>query len=181
MVEVVYGEGLLPANLMLIGERPGMEECRAGRPFVGPAGRKMDLYLEHATIYRPQCYITNLVKSFRNYFKPSLEEIVEWMPVLIDEIDQCQPAVIALLGTYAVENVISDWKPANLGKRHGRVYKLPCGVQIVPCYHPAAGLYDRSTDIKLQHDFNQVRAALDHRAPTEPLHVPEVENVLLPF
>lgn len=181
MVEIVWGEGPQPAALMIVGERPGLEEIESGHPFVGPAGRKLDHYLFVAGIERYAAYVTNLVKTFRNYFKPNDEEIREWMPVLMQEITDTDPKVIALLGTFAVEALIPDWRPAKLTSRHGKIFKLPCGTMIVPCYHPAAGLYSRDSDIKLEYDFAQVALALKGTKLTTPLHFEEIENESLQF
>lgn len=158
---VVPGEGPLTATLMLIGERPGKWEAIEGRPFVGPAGRDLNGYLEEAGLERFELYITNLVKTFADYAKPTPEEIERWLPTLHREIAQVNPRTIGLLGQYAVKGVMGAWwESPNLAERHGRPWRLPeSGVVIVPCYHPASGLYEnKETYIpRLKHDFKMLK------------------------
>jgi uracil-DNA glycosylase family 4 len=159
---VVYGEGPLPAPVLLCGERPAIFEAKLRRPFVGPAGKELNRYLREVGLKREDIYLTNTVKVFRNYEKPSPEEILEWWPVLQQEINDCSPRVIGLLGTYAVETVMGAWwKSATLNVRHGTVWMLPeSGVQVVPMYHPAYGIYDKLRQPDLQYDFRQLAAAV---------------------
>src|ERR1700751_5015852 len=63
--QAVFGEGLLTAPVMLVGEQPGDQEDKAGAPFVGPAGRVLDRALADAGIDRRQTYVTNAVKHFK--------------------------------------------------------------------------------------------------------------------
>jgi DNA polymerase len=166
---VVWGEGNPHAGLMFIGERPGKWEAINGRPFSGPAGREFDYYLSHAGIVRQMVYVTNLVKTFRDYAKPTEEEIEEWRPILWKEIKAVDPRTIALLGSYALAGVMSawkDWHEMKLAECHGRAWRLPeSGTVIVPCYHPACSLYDDSGQykLKLEYDFRMVRAAHEGR------------------
>lgn len=158
---IVYGEGPATAGLMLIGERPGRQEALNRRPFVGPAGRDLDRYLALAKLHRPDIYITNLVKTFRQYEKPSEQEILEWMPVLQQEIADCSPRTVGLLGTFAVEATMGTWwASACLNVRHGTVWRLPdTGITVVPMYHPAFALYAPDRRKELEHDFRQLAAA----------------------
>ncbi len=164
---VVWGEGNSHAGLMFIGERPGKWEAINGRPFSGPAGREFDYYLQYAGIVRQMVYVTNLVKTFREYAKPTPEEIEEWMPILRKEISNVKPRTIALLGSYALSGVMgAHWPDKRLAECHGRAWRLPeSGTVIVPCYHPACSLYDTSGQykLKLEYDFTMVRAAHEGR------------------
>lgn len=164
---LVLGEGPIPSDLMLIGERPGRQEAIQGRPFVGPAGQDLDVYLAAAGIDRDDAYVTNLVKTFAEYDKPSPDEIEEWRPFAWEEINQCQPRTIALLGTFAVEALMSGWwASAILNVRHGHPWRLPVSnVVVVPVYHPAYGLYDQTRKDDLFWDFQQLGKA--HRGEME--------------
>lgn len=178
----VWGEGYIRASLMLIGERPGRWEAVNGRPFSGPAGRELDYYLGHAGIVRQQLWVTNLVKTFRDYAKPDPDEIAEWIPVLRQEIANVRPRTIALLGSYALSGIMHDyWPDKKLAECHGRAWRMPDQAQlemrdypatillpscvIVPCYHPACSLYDDTGQykLKLEYDFRMVKAAHDGR------------------
>jgi uracil-DNA glycosylase family 4 len=164
---VVWGEGYPHAGLMFIGKRPGKWEAVNGRPFSGPVGREFDYYLGHAGIVRQQCWVTNLVKTYRDYAKPTPEEIEEWMPILHREISNVGPRTIALLGSYALSGVMgAHWPEKKLSDCHGRAWRLPeSGTVIVPCYHPACSIYDQTEGYrdKLEYDFRMVRAAHEGR------------------
>lgn len=164
---IVLGEGPLPCDLMIVGERPGKQEAIQGRPFVGPAGQDLDIYLATAGIDRSDAYVTNLVKTFAEYDKPTESEIDEWRPFLWEEINQVKPRTIALLGTFAVEAMMSGWwASAILNVRHGIPWRLPVSnVVVVPCYHPAYGLYDQARKDDLFWDFQQLGKA--HRGEME--------------
>ena len=102
----VFGEGPSDARLMMVGEAPGDQEDKAGRPFIGPAGRLLGQALEEAGIERGAVYLTNAVKhfkflrkgSFRLHQKPALPEIKACNTWLVQEIAALKPALIVALG-----------------------------------------------------------------------------------
>jgi len=112
--QTVFGEGAETSRLMLVGEQPGDQEDRAGRPFVGPAGRLLDEALEDAGIDRADTYVTNAVKHFkwqargkrRIHQKPSWAETTACGPWLEAELEAVQPQVLVLLGAVAAQSVL---------------------------------------------------------------------------
>src|SRR6187549_3696418 len=108
--QTVFGEGA-PRGLMLIGEQPGDQEDRAGRPFVGPAGRILSEALESAGIDRERVFVTNVVKHFRwrpvpgtkrrLHERPGREHVAACLPWVEAEITLMRPAGIVLLGATA--------------------------------------------------------------------------------
>jgi uracil-DNA glycosylase family protein len=112
--QTVFGEGPSPARLMLIGETPGDQEDREGRPFVGPAGRLLDDALAAAGLRRDTVYITNAVKHFkweergkrRLHKKPSAREMAACRPWLEAEIRVVRPSVIVCLGATAGQSLL---------------------------------------------------------------------------
>ena len=112
--QTVFGEGAETARLMLVGEQPGDQEDRAGRPFVGPAGRLLDEALEDAGIDRADTYVTNAVKHFkwqargkrRIHQKPNWAETTACGPWLEAELEAVQPQVLVLLGAVAAQSVL---------------------------------------------------------------------------
>ena len=117
----VPGAGPQPCRCMLIGERPGYEEAThrpTPMPFVGISGKYLDLCLEAANIDRSTLYITNLVKTFLNYQKPTAADIAADHDELVSEILACDPEIIVLIGAYSVENVLAREK-SELDKCHG--------------------------------------------------------------
>lgn len=112
----VFGEGSLPAPIMLVGEQPGDQEDRAGHPFVGPAGRVLDEALEAAGIDRAGVYVTNAVKHFkwkprgkrRIHDKPNRTEAVACRPWLERELELVQPRVLVALGATAAQTLLGS-------------------------------------------------------------------------
>src|ERR671936_1759486 len=107
--QAVFGEGLKRSTVMFVGEQPGDREDRAGRPFVGPAGRELDRALEAVGIDRSEVYVTNVVKHFkfqergrrRLHQTPKRFEIDACRPWLDEELAQVKPEVLLMLGATA--------------------------------------------------------------------------------
>jgi uracil-DNA glycosylase len=112
--QTVFGEGARTARLMFVGEQPGDQEDRAGKPFVGPAGRLLDEALEEAGIDRADTYVTNAVKHFkwqgrgkrRIHQKPNWAETTACRPWLEAELEAVQPQVLVLLGAVAAQALL---------------------------------------------------------------------------
>jgi uracil-DNA glycosylase len=112
--QAVFGEGLVRAEIMLVGEQPGDKEDLAGHPFVGPAGRVLDEALEAAGIDREQVYVTNAVKHFkwkargkrRIHDKPNAAEIAACRPWLDAELRVVSPRVLVPLGATAAQALL---------------------------------------------------------------------------
>lgn len=141
-------DGPVPARVYLIGERPGQEECRKKKPFVGISGKYMELCMEVANIKRSDCRINNLVSTFSFYAKPTREEIDRDHGALVADVIDCSPEIIGLVGAWAVENVLNRPK-AEMDRVHGvpvRVTDLFGGELtgnwiILPITHPASAVY----------------------------------------
>jgi uracil-DNA glycosylase len=114
--QTVFGEGTASATVMLVGEQPGDQEDRAGRPFVGPAGKLLDEMLEQAGILRNELYLTNAVKHFkfeprgkrRIHAKPNAREIKACRPWLEAEIQVVKPKIIVALGATASQSLMGS-------------------------------------------------------------------------
>src|SRR5215467_1648833 len=112
--QTVFGEGREDARVMLVGEQPGNDEDKAGRPFVGPAGRLLDRALEEAGIDRADAYVTNVVKHFkweargkrRIHAKPNAVEIAACVPWLTAELELVKPRVLVCLGATAAQALL---------------------------------------------------------------------------
>jgi uracil-DNA glycosylase family protein len=112
--QTVFGEGPPRAQVMFVGEQPGDQEDRAGKPFVGPAGRLLDEALDEAGIDRTQVYVTNAVKHFkwtgrgkrRIHSKPNAREIRACRPWLDAELEEVEPRVIVVLGATAAQALL---------------------------------------------------------------------------
>jgi len=150
----VYGEGNPRAKLMFIGEGPGFNEDRLGRPFVGMAGQLLDKIIESMKLKRKDVYITNIVKCHPmidpaqpdkrgNDRKPTPDEIAVCIPYLEKQIELIKPKVICALGSVAGTTLLKLDIP--IGKLRGKFY-LYKNIKLMPTYHPAALL--RNPDLK---------------------------------
>ena len=124
----VFGEGPKGATVMFVGEQPGDQEDRAGKPFVGPAGQVLDEALEAAGIPRDETYVTNSVKHFkweprgtrRLHSKPSAREVAACRPWLETELSIVKPKMVVCLGATAAQSLMG---PAfRITKQRGEVF-----------------------------------------------------------
>ena len=112
--QTVFGEGTGKARVVLVGEQPGDQEDRQGRPFVGPAGRLLDQALAEAGIDRSRAYVTNVVKHFkwkargkrRIHQKPDAAEVAACRPWLDAELATVKPEVLVCLGATAAQALL---------------------------------------------------------------------------
>ncbi len=157
----VVGEGDPDTDIFFVGEAPGAQEARTGRPFVGRAGKVLDRLLDSVDLERSAVYITNVVKDRppdnRN---PTVEEIRLYAPFLRRQIEIIRPRVIATLGRFAMDFCLREFElpqqGLKIGDLHGQVLEAEttCGeVAVVPLYHPAATFYNRDLEGVLEEDF----------------------------
>ncbi len=143
--QAVFGEGDPEADVMLVGEQPGNDEDLEGHPFVGPAGRELDGFLEEAGLNRDGVWLTNAVKHFkwvargekRIHDKPTMLEIRACKPWLDAEIEIVQPKMIVLLGATAAQSLLG--REFRITKHRGEVQELPEGLAVAT-WHPSAVL-----------------------------------------
>ena len=141
--QTVFGEGSATARLMFVGEQPGDQEDRRGRPFVGPAGQLFDRALDEAGVDRSQTYVTNAVKHFkfelrgkrRIHQKPDSSEIKACKPWLLGEIDAVRPQVIVALGATAAQALMG--RTVTIGKERGRFQPFPPDRHLFVTVHPS--------------------------------------------
>ncbi|HWA24657.1 MAG TPA: UdgX family uracil-DNA binding protein [Lacunisphaera sp.] len=142
--QTVFGEGPSPARVVLIGEQPGDQEDKAGRPFVGPAGHLLDDALVAAGIERAEVYVTNAVKHFkwkpagkrRLHQKPSAREIAACRPWLETELQLLHPAVVVALGATAAQALMG---PAfRVTRDRGRPFEVPWARVFFATVHPSS-------------------------------------------
>ena len=167
----VTGEGSCDANIMLIGEAPGRNEAKTGKPFCGSAGKVLDKLLEHIGLERSSIYITNIVKDRPPENRdPTKEEIKFYGPFLDQQIEIIQPKVIVSLGRYAIDYIMKKFDKESelepIGKAHGKIYpaKTSYGdIKIVTLYHPCVAVYNPKNIVNLKKDFEVLlRHSLSH-------------------
>ena len=155
---VVPGEGSPTAQLMFIGEGPGADEDRLGRPFVGRAGELLTKMIHAIGMERTEVYICNAVKCRPPGNRtPTAEETAACRPFLRAQVALVRPRVIVLLGATAGRDVLGD--QFRVTRDRGQWVERK-GVWIMPTYHPSALLRDESLKRPAWEDFKAVRDKL---------------------
>jgi DNA polymerase len=142
--QTVFGEGPASSRVLMVGEQPGDQEDRAGRPFVGPAGQVLDQALEAAGIDRSLVYVTNVVKHFkwtargkrRIHERPDREEISACLPWLEAEVGAVKPDVIVCLGATAAQALLGSG--FRVTRQRGQMMTSTFGAPIMATVHPSS-------------------------------------------
>lgn len=160
----VFGEGDVDARLMFIGEAPGAEEDRTGRPFVGAAGQKLDQMIAALGYSREEVYITNILKARPPENRtPTSDEIASSTPWLIDQIRIIKPEVIMTLGGPATQFILDTSEGiTRLRGRWGAYTDDALHIPVMPTFHPAYLLrnYTKETRLQVWNDFQKVMELL---------------------
>ena len=137
--QVVFGQGDPHADLMFVGEAPGVHEDRQGQPFVGPSGQLLNRLLEGIGLRRQDVYICNLIKSKPPGNRdPQPDEIDACRPWLDAQIRLVDPKVVVTLGNFAAKTLLDT--TTGITRLRGRTYPFQ-GRQLLPTFHPAAALH----------------------------------------
>ena len=160
--QVVFGVGNPAADLLFIGEAPGMHEDKQGIPFVGAAGQLLTRMLEGIGLTREEIYIANVIKCRPPGNRDPLpEEIEACTPWLIEQVSLIQPRVIVTLGNFATKFVLQTQQ--GITRMRGSVYPWH-GRLVIPTFHPAAILHgggEKSRQFAdLQEDFELIKRTL---------------------
>lgn len=157
----VMGGGSLDADIVFVGEAPGRKEAETGLPFIGSAGKILDTLLASVDLTREEVYITSVVKDRPPKNRDPLpEEIKIYTPFLDRQIEIIKPKVIATLGRFAMQYIMTRYglekELASIGELHGKVFTTEISgeqVKVVPLYHPAATIYNQKLKDTLKADF----------------------------
>ena len=164
---IVFGVGNKNATIMFIGEGPGADEDRLGEPFVGRAGKLMNMAFKMVGINRENVYIANIVKcrppQNRN---PKEDEATECLDYLRNQVVLVKPKIIVLLGSVALKNILG--KEYGITASRGKWIEKK-GITYMPTWHPAALLRDENKKIDFIKDLmlvtervNQVVKNIDY-------------------
>jgi uracil-DNA glycosylase len=154
---LVPGEGSATAAVVLVGEAPGASEDRSGRPFVGSAGKLLDLLLEAAGLAREEVFITNVVKARPPGNRdPRAGEVAHHLPWLEAQLAVIRPRLLVPLGRHALARFAPELK---ISEAHGRVVEHD-GRTLFPLYHPAAALHAQRLRETLFEDARSLAEAL---------------------
>lgn len=158
----VPGEGNPKAKVVFVGEAPGREEDKQGRPFVGNAGKYLTEVMHKYGLKREDVYITNVLKCRPpNNRDPKPEEIEACKPYLIRQLDVIKPNVIVCLGRYSASVVFDllGLKFPGISKVRGKVFdaeRWGKTIKVVAIYHPAAILYRPQLKEDFENDFKKI-------------------------
>lgn len=132
---VVYGEGNVSADLMFIGEAPGLDEDRTGRPFTGKAGQLLSKIIVAMGLKRQDVYLANSLKCKPPESQSPLpEEIAQCSPILKRQIELIRPKVICALGTIATQTLLQSDQP--ISQLRGKWHDYD-NYKVMPTYHPS--------------------------------------------
>jgi uracil-DNA glycosylase len=142
--QTVFGEGAVDAEAMFVGEQPGDQEDKAGKPFVGPAGRVFDEALAEAGIDRGSVYVTNAVKHFkwqargkrRIHQKPNWTEMTACRPWLEAELEVVKPRVLVLLGATAAQTLLG--REFRVTQHRGELLASELAEAVTATVHPSS-------------------------------------------
>jgi uracil-DNA glycosylase family protein len=150
--QTVFGEGLKRSRVMLVGEQPGDKEDRAGRPFVGPAGKELDRGLEAAGIPRDEAYLTNVVKHFkfeergnrRIHQTPKRFEVEACKPWFAEELRVVAPEALIVLGATAAKALLGS--SFRVTAHRGELLDFELAPIVAATIHPSAILRQRDDE-----------------------------------
>ncbi len=169
--QAVPGEGHPSTEVLFVGEAPGLNEDRQGRPFVGAAGQLLQELLGSVGWARDQVFITNVVKCRPPQNRdPEADEIAACAPFLKRQLEVLEPKLLVTLGRHSMGRFLPG---ARIGQTHGTVHdaaeESPApGIRVFAMYHPAAALHQGSLKGTLFQDMAGVPAALLEARSTRP-------------
>ena len=157
--QVVFGDGLATAEVVVVGEAPGADEDRTGVPFVGRAGKMLDLLLESVGFPRERVYICNVLKCRPPGNRdPQPNEVHECSPWLKRQIELIRPRVILAVGRFAAQTLTGSEAPMN--RLRGKVHAYE-GTPLVATYHPSYLLRTPGDVRKCWEDLQLLRRTFD--------------------
>ena len=172
--KLVFGEGAPDAEIMFVGEVPGEPEERVGRPFMGPAGEKLDEMIRAMGLTRADVYIASVLKSrLPGDRAPTPEDIAACGPYLLEQVLTVQPRVLVTMGGPATKWICGV--DAGISRIRGtwQSWTPPAGascpsIPVMPTYHPSYVLrtYTRQVRAEVWSDLRAVLARIDRAVPT---------------
>lgn len=160
-IHPVPGEGSSHARIMFIGEAPGNNEDKEGRPFCGASGKILDQLLESAGIKREEIFIANILKCRPPENRNPLKEEIDVCSFFLDkQIETINPKVLCTLGNFSTSYVLEKYglkdQVQGISKIHGNIFEIKTLfgiIKIVPLYHPAVATYNMNMMETLKNDF----------------------------
>jgi DNA polymerase len=155
--QLVPGEGSATADVVIVGEAPGANEDREGRPFVGRAGKLLDELLAEAGLTREEVFITNVLKARPPANRdPRADEVAHHLAWLQAQLEVISPRLVVPLGRHALARFAPG---AKIGEVHGHVLERD-GRTLFAMYHPAAAMHNQRLLPALRADARALRDVL---------------------
>jgi uracil-DNA glycosylase len=159
--QLVFGEGNPESKVYFLGEAPGRQEDKTGRPFVGRAGKLLDKLLPSIGLDRRQIYISNIV-HFRppENRDPQPEEIEAFAPYVDQEVEIINPKIVVTLGRFSMEKFLPGEKISQVHGQPQKIHWQGKSLTVIPMYHPAAALRNSAIAKELEKDFQIISKIL---------------------
>ena len=160
----VPGKGNFDADVIFVGEAPGRNEDKHGEPFVGAAGKRLDMILEGSGIKREDVYITNIVKCRPPKNRvPSKKEEDSCIDFINQEIQIISPKIVCVMGNTAFGTLLGG---KEITKNHGKIIDKD-GKKFFVTFHPAATIYNQKLIDELKNDFKKLAEFLGIKEETK--------------
>ncbi len=157
--KLVFGSGFIGAKIVFVGEAPGQDEEKEGKPITGHKEKLLNQLLKTAGINKNKVYFTNVLKYSPTLKIPTPKEIKSYVPFLKEEIKTINPIIVVTLGNMAL-NGIGMRQP--LDNVHGRTFNLG-SYELLPTFHPDHALKDPEIKSLLELDFVKLKKLLDSK------------------
>lgn len=151
--EMVFGDGNPESGILFLGEAPGGDEIRLGKPFVGKAGKNLDSFMNSINIDRTKCYVSNAVKFRPTKISPSgntvnatptWNDVQTFRPYLIEEIAIIKPKLIVTMGGIPAKSIFNK-ENTFMGTIHGKLQHVDeFNCDVLCLYHPASVIYNQN-------------------------------------
>lgn len=155
---LVFNDGSPDSKIMIIGEAPGADEEKQGKPFIGRAGKLLNATLEALGWQRSDFYISNIVKyrpqdEFGGTLTPTPQEIEKFKPALEKEIEIVNPKLIVVLGKVSMTGLGIE---GSMGANRGKIFEINSR-NVLIVYHPAAILRNINLEPLFREDLSKIR------------------------
>lgn len=155
--KMVFGEGDPDSKIVFVGEAPGKEEAKQGRPFVGRSGKLLRSFIKEIGLTEEEVYITSPVKYLPKKGTPSKSEIIHGSSHLEKQLAVINPKIIVLLGKTAVQAVFK--RDVSIMKEHGKIISKN-GKRYLITFHPAAAVRFAKNRPFFEKDFQKLKTLI---------------------
>ena len=158
--DFVFASGSCQSQIVFIGEAPGTQEIKLGKPFVGLSGKLLDRSLLEIGLIRDDIYVTNIIKrKLPENRDPRPEELEAYRVYLEKELEIIKPELVVTLGRFALNYFLSE---AKISYCQGKVIKLD-NFNLLPVFHPAATFRKKETLLEFKKSFKEIAKLIERK------------------